>query len=56
MSEPKVIGVSNVTANAITIDIEIRTQPLAELVVERALLEVATDALRKGEMLPPSEP
>ncbi|HVB00956.1 MAG TPA: mechanosensitive ion channel family protein [Acidimicrobiales bacterium] len=56
VSEPKVLGVSKVTANAITIDIEIRTQPLAELVVERALLEVATDALRRGNMLPPSEP
>ncbi|HUY07088.1 MAG TPA: mechanosensitive ion channel family protein [Acidimicrobiales bacterium] len=56
VSEPKVLGVSNVTTNAITIDIEIRTQPLAELVVERALLEVATNALRRRDMLPPSEP
>ena len=56
VSEPKVLGVSMVTAKAITIDIEIRTQPLSELVVERALLEVATDALRRHDMLPPSEP
>lgn len=55
LSEPKVLGVSKVTTNAITIDIEIRTKPLVEAEVERALLEVATNVLRRNDMLPPSE-
>lgn len=53
LSDPKVLGVSKVTTSAITIDIEIRTKPLVELEVERVLLEAATGALLRNNMLPP---
>jgi small-conductance mechanosensitive channel len=52
VSEPTVLGVSKVLTNAIILDIEIRTQPLVEREVERALLQAATAALRGHDMLP----
>jgi small-conductance mechanosensitive channel len=53
IAEPTVLGVSAVTSDAITIDIEIRTQPLVEAEVERILREMAVEALRANDMLPP---
>jgi small conductance mechanosensitive channel len=55
ISEPKILGVSKVMTNAITLDIEIRTQPLVEPEVQRALLEAATATLRRHNMLPLAE-
>ncbi len=53
IAEPMVLGVSAVTSDAITIDIEIRTQPLVEAEVERVLREMVIEALRTHDMLPP---
>ncbi len=55
ISDPKVLGVSKVTPTIATIDIEIRTEPLVELEVQRVLLEVVTETLRQHKMLPPPE-
>jgi small conductance mechanosensitive channel len=54
LSNPRVLGVSQVGATSITIDVEIRTTPLAEAEVHRALLEAVTNALKHSDMLPDS--
>lgn len=52
LAEPRVLGVTAVSAGAITIEVEIRVRPLAEEEVRRALLEAVTSALRGADMLP----
>lgn len=53
LGEPKILGVSDVSATGITIDLEVRTAPLAGDEVARALREEITNRLGRAQMLPP---
>lgn len=53
IGEAHVLGVSQVTPSAVSIDLEIRTAPAAAQEVARAIREAVTIALGQAKMLPP---